>query len=110
MHVLLWCVCFAILSSFVQVECGRTHPHHHHHHHLGKDERPNVYLNEFAVKIDGSDVDAQAIASKYGLINLGKVKSLLIVCWYCGCYDDIGNLLAALLEAYCLFLKFTPAI
>ena len=75
MYTFSWCLCFVLLSSVLPVLCGRRHPNHHHHHkHAKQEERPNLYLNEFAIKIDGDDVDAQAIASKYGLINLGKVK------------------------------------
>ena len=74
MSRIFWYVFLTVLSSFLQRTNGRRHPHNHH---LTKDDKPELYLNEFAVRIDGNDVDAQAIASKYGLINLGKVKKLI---------------------------------
>ena len=64
----LFCLC-AVSLFILEVTCGRRH----HHRHI-KEHRPNLYLNEFAVKINGNNEVASAIAKRNGFINLGQVS------------------------------------
>ena len=66
--VISWAFFFILLLCSLQIIYARNH------HHYLEEEKPSVYLNKFAVKIDGGNAEATEIAAKYGFINLGKVR------------------------------------